>query len=176
MSKAVIGACVMLIAAVTLPAFGQGVSEATGQVVDREGNPIQNAVVTFHSKSKPDVHYTAKTNKKGKYFVPGLFTAKEDELWLMEIKAEGLLPVEVRIVSRTVNKVLIDDLTAKLGPGKKPPEIIIRPLGKATVDWTLAPADEFAAEVPVVAETMESLLMQYNQGQILLVPYFLDLT
>ena len=46
-------------------------------------------------------------------------------------------PVEVRIESRTVNRVLVGDpMTTKLRPGKKPPPIPIRPLGKATVHGT----------------------------------------
>ncbi len=147
MNKAVIGASLVLALAGSVPALAQGVSGATGDVVDREGNPIQNAVVTFYAKSKMDTPYTGKTNKKGRYFIAGMFTGKEDELWIMELEAVGLIPVKVHIVSRTVNRVLIDELTTKLGPGKKPPEIIIRPLGKATVDWTVAPREEYEAEL-----------------------------
>ena len=152
MSKAVIGASLLLIAAVTLPLLAQGVSEAVGRVVDREGNPIPGAVVTFYAKSNMEVPYTGKTNKKGHYSIPGMFTGKEGEFWIMMIEAEGQIPVEVHIVSRTVNRVLIDEMTSKLGPGKQPPEIIIRPMGKATVDWTVAPEEEYEAELLATRE------------------------
>ena len=152
MSKAVIGASLLLIVAVTLPLLAQGVSEAVGRVVDREGNPIPGAVVTFYAKSNMEVPYTGKTNKKGHYSIPGMFTGKEGEFWIMMIEAEGQIPVEVHIVSRTVNRVLIDEMTSKLGPGKQPPEIIIRPMGKATVDWTVAPEEEYEAELLATRE------------------------
>ena len=133
MKKTIIALAVLGIAA--LPVSAQGVSEATGNVVDREGNPIQSAVVSFHAKSNPGVPYTGKTNKKGRYFVAGMFSAAEGELWVVRIEAEGYAPVEVRIESRTVNRVLVGDpITTKLRPGKKPPEFPIRPLGKAIVD------------------------------------------
>ena len=118
MSKAIVGASLLLVVAVTLPVLAQGVSEATGQVVDREGNPIPGAVVTFYAKSNMEAPYTGKTNKKGNYFISGMFTGKEDEFWVMMIEAEGQIPIEVHVVSRTVNRVLIDEMTTKLRPGK----------------------------------------------------------
>jgi tetratricopeptide (TPR) repeat protein len=152
MSRAFIGASLVLVVAATLPALAQGVSNAAGEVVDREGNPVPGAVVTFYAKSNMNTPYTGTTNKKGRYFVNGMFTGKEGEFWIMELEVEGQIPIEVRIVSRTVNRVLIDEMTTKLRPGKKPPEIIIRPLGKATVDWTVAPAEEYEAELLVTPE------------------------
>jgi tetratricopeptide (TPR) repeat protein len=151
MNKTIMGLAIVTLA--TVPAIAQGVSEANGSVVDREGNPIQGAVVTFQAKSNPEVPYAGKTNKKGRYFVSGLFTGKEDDVWIMDCKADGLVPVEVRVESRTVNRVLVGDpMTAKLRPGKKAPEIPIRPLGKATVEWKMAPAEEGEAEVQAAAE------------------------
>jgi tetratricopeptide (TPR) repeat protein len=151
MKRTIIGLAILSIAA--LPALAQGVSEANGSVLDRAGNPIQGALVTFLAKSSPDVPYSGKTNKKGRYFISGMFTGKEDELWIMECTAEGYVPIEVRIESRTVNRTLVGDpMTTKLKPGKKPPEIPIRPLGQATVDWTVAPAAEVEAEIQAAAE------------------------
>ena len=150
MSKRIIGASVVLAAVVTLssmPAMAQGTSSAVGKVVDREGNPVQGARVTFRAKSAIDTAYTAKTNKKGRYFVEGMWTGKTNEFWIMEFEAEGMVPVSVNIVSRTVNRVLVDELDQKLKPGQKPPEIIVRPLGKATVDWIVVPEGELEAEM-----------------------------
>jgi hypothetical protein len=151
MKHTIIGIAILAVAA--LPAAAQGVSEARGSVVDREGNPIEGAIVKIHAKSKPDVPYTGKSNKKGRYFLAGLFTGKEDDLWIIECEAEGYLPVEIRIESRTVNKVLVGDpQTTKLRPGKKPPEFPIRPLGSAIVDWKLAPAADVEAEMQAAAQ------------------------
>src|SRR5262245_60155833 len=137
---------VLLGAALALPAWGQGVSTANGTVVDRDGNPVEGVVVTFVAKSKPDVPYKGTTNKKGRYAVSGMFTAKESEWWLMTCEVAGFVPVSVHIESRTVSRTLVGDpMTVALGPGKSPPEIIIRPLGSATVDWTLAPQEDVEA-------------------------------
>jgi len=152
MKKAIVGCILLLMAAACLPALAQGISEASGTVVDREGNPIKDAVVTFRAQSNPDVPYEATTNKKGRYFVAGMFSGKEDDLWIVDCAAAGLTPVEVRIESRTVNRVLVGDpMTTKLRPGKKPPEFPIRPLGKAKVDWTVAPAEEIEAQMEAEA-------------------------
>ena len=142
-----IGGLTLCLAASSV-ALGQGVSEADGKVVDRDGNPVADAVVTFYSASKPETKYSAKSNKKGRYFVTGMFSAVEEERWFMSCEAPGLAPVEVRVESRTVNRVLVGDImTAKLRAGKAAPDIVIRPLGKATVDWTLAPLEDLEAEV-----------------------------
>lgn len=141
------------------PALAQGVSEASGIVKDREGNPIQGAVVTFFAQSKPEVKYSAKSNKKGRYFVAGMFSAVAREMWRASIEVDGFVAVEVRVESRTVNKVLVGDvMEAKLSPGKSVPEFPIPPLGKAQVDWIAISASaaeqEFAAQsvaVPVDA-------------------------
>ena len=147
-----LGWLILLAAALALPAWGQGVSTANGSVVDREGNPVEGVVVTFVAKSKPDVPYKGTTNKKGRYSVSGMFTAKESELWLMSCQIVGFVPISVHIESRTVNRTLVGDpVTVPLGAGKLPPEIVIRPLGSATVDWTLAPQEDVEAELKAAA-------------------------
>jgi tetratricopeptide (TPR) repeat protein len=114
---------------------------------------VQGAVVSFRAKSNPDVDYTGRTNKKGRYFVSGMYSGREDDFWLVEFEAEGYVPVEVRVESRTVNKILVGDpMTVKLGPGKKVPEFPIRPLGQAVLDWKVAPAEEVEAELLQAAE------------------------
>jgi tetratricopeptide (TPR) repeat protein len=141
----------LLIAGLAGPAaLAQGVSEASGKVEDRAGNPVQGAVVTLFARSKPDVKYNGKTNKKGRYFVAGLFSVKEQELWSASVEAEGYVVVEAVIESRNVNKVLIGDrMEVKLGPGKTVPDFPIRPLGTAQLDWIVVPADQY--EAPLVA-------------------------
>jgi len=152
-SKTIVVMSLLLAAGLATPAIAQGVSEATGKVVDREGNPVQGAMISFAAQSKPDVTYEGKSNKKGRYYIPGLFTGKAQEMWIMTIEAEGYLPVSVYAESRTVNKVLIGDpITSDLSKGKRPPQMPIPPLGKATVNWTMGPREEIERERQDLAE------------------------
>jgi len=140
-------AIVLSLVLVCAPALAQGVSEARGKVVDKEDMPIKDAVVTFRLKST-GIEYTGNTSKKGRYFISGLFTAKEGELWQVAIESEGFLPIHIRVESRSVNRVLIGDvIETGLKPGKRPPEFPIRPLGYAVVDWKMAPAVEVEEEI-----------------------------
>jgi tetratricopeptide (TPR) repeat protein len=123
-----------------------GASEASGSVVDLQGNPIAGATVKFVPQANPTLEYTGKTNKKGKYFVTGLWTPKEDDMWDLFVEAEGYVPAHVRIESRTVNRVLIGNtLDVALPPNAKAPAIMIRPLGSAQVDWKMGKEGEVAA-------------------------------
>lgn len=125
------------------PAWSQGVSEASGSVTDRNKNPIAGATVSFWAKSNPKVVYTGETSKKGRYLVSGLFSNVENERWDMKVEAPGYVPVEVRVESRNVNKVLIGDvMTAKVSRRMAAPDIMIRPLGHAQVDWIMVPESE----------------------------------
>ena len=127
-----------------------GASEANGTVVDREGNPLVDVVVKFTPASQPTTTYDGKTNKKGRYFVPGLFNPQGDQ-WIVDIEATGYLPVSMEVESRSVNRVLIGDVfTGQIPPGTAIPQVTIRPLGTARIDFTLAPRDEVMA--PRVSE------------------------
>jgi tetratricopeptide (TPR) repeat protein len=129
-----------------------GASEAAGTVTDDQGNPIAGALVKFVPQANPTLVYTGKTSKKGKYFITGLWTPKENDLWDMTVEAEGFLPVKVHIESRTVNRVLVGDtLDVALRANAKAPSIPIKPLGSAQVDWTLRPAADVLADAQVPA-------------------------
>ena len=132
-----LGLLLIATAWLSTPALAQGASSASGTIVDSADNPLPGVVVIFSAQGNPSMTYTGKTNKKGKYWVPGLYTAKEGDRWNVEVEAEGYIPINVKIVSRNVNKVLVGDFEQKLNPGAKIGDIVIRPLGHATIDLTL---------------------------------------
>ena len=139
-------ASLVLLAACGAVAAQSGASEASGTVADKQGDPIVGATVKFVPQGNPTVEYTGTTNKKGKYYVSGLWTPKEGDLWDISIEAEGYLPVRVHVESRTVNQVLIGNIMdADIPSGATAPSIMIRPLGRAQVDWTMASAEDVAA-------------------------------
>ena len=137
-----------LIAVSSAPAFAQAASsEAEGQVTDKDGNPLQGAVVSFTPKSNPVSNYTATTSKKGRYFLSGMFSSQGDE-WLVSVEYQDWVPVEMYIETRTANRVLLGDpFTKTLRPNSGPWTVVIRPLGKAKVDFKIVPADQ--VEQPV---------------------------
>jgi Flp pilus assembly protein TadD len=144
MRKQILGVTLLLVLVLgSVPASAAPAAcEANGTVKDRDGNPIQGAVVTFTAKANPTIPYTGTTNKKGRYFVAGMFSTQGD-MWNVSVESEGLLPVEMYIESRTVNRVLVGDpYTKKLKPDSGPWEVMIRPMGTAKIDFTMASADE----------------------------------
>jgi tetratricopeptide (TPR) repeat protein len=123
-----------------------GVSEASGEVVDQAGVPIEGAIVRFSAASSPGQVYKGKSNKKGRYYIPGLFTAKQGDTWNVEIEHPGYELIEAVIETRTVNKVLIlkpDTWKAKEG---RVGGFEIPKLGVAKVDLKLGDAATLAAE------------------------------
>jgi len=154
--------CLLLVVS-ALPAVGQATQEANGTVVDHEGNPVQGAHVIVWAESNPSMQYDGTTSKKGRYVIPGMFTAKENDLWKVTIEVEGYEAYEMHVESRTSNRTLIGDIrTIKLKPGAKPPGIPIRPFGKATVNFKVAPPDK-AAEllgIPTQAQRQQAAQAQ----------------
>lgn len=150
MRRQVFGLLILMIFLGGLPAAAAPAAcEANGTVVDRDGNPIQGVVITFTAQSNPTIPYTGKTNKKGRYYVAGMFSTQGD-MWDVMVEYEGYLAVEMFVESRTVNRVLVGDpFTKKLKPDSGPWELMIRPMGTAKVDFTMAPADEVRQPQPV---------------------------
>lgn len=129
-----------------------GTRDAQGQVIDREGNPVVGATLTFtpaDSANKDPVAVT--TDKKGRFFA-NLYSDRGDNFG-MTIEAAGMAPIEVYLESRTVNRVLLGDpITKRIKYGQNLPEIYIRPLGTGEVKITLVPQEELLAEAQAEAQ------------------------
>jgi tetratricopeptide (TPR) repeat protein len=149
--------CLILLATLVQPVFAAvATAEVSGKVVDHEGAPIQGALVKFNTDSNPAMVYKGKTNKRGQYLISGLFTGKENEMWVVNIELEGLVPSQMVVESRTVNRVLIDKIhTVTLAPGKTIPKIVIRPLGTAKVDFTMVTPEMAATLSPAPKQPVD---------------------
>jgi tetratricopeptide (TPR) repeat protein len=132
--------------------------EARGQIVDQAGEPVVGAKITFAPTGNPATQYDGKTNKKGRYYVPGMFNPSEEGKWSVQIEAEGYVPVSMEIETRTVNGVLIDEATTKLNPGAAIPAVLIKPMGSARIDFVMSTAEEVAqaAEALAAAKAAEA--------------------
>ena len=88
-------------------------SEARGTIVDTNDEPVQGIKVTYSPESNPTLKYSGKTNKKGRYFIQGLFTGKENDPWKITIEAEGYVPLKMVVESRNVNRVLMGEIYSR---------------------------------------------------------------
>jgi len=142
MSSRSVGPWFAVALAVSMPVLAQ-TSSVNGKVVDDEGNPVTGVVLTYSPESNPTLQYPGKTNKKGKYFIDGLFTGKEDDSWNIKLELEeGFIVYSMSVESRTANRVLIGDpRTVDLKRKSKIPAIKIRPLGQAKVDFRIGPPE-----------------------------------
>jgi Flp pilus assembly protein TadD len=130
-----------------------GASNAEGQVKDKDGNPLKDAVVTFVPVSNPTFSYTAKTSKKGRYFVSGMLAGQGSNDFRVTVELEGWVPVEITMEVRTVNRVLVGDpFTKRLRPGASPSELMIPRMGTAKVDFVMATQEEVQQEQQAQAE------------------------
>jgi len=146
-----IGALLLSILAVSA-VRAQGTSEASGTVVDGAGNPVPDVQVRFVPAGNPTTPYDGTSNKKGRYVVGGMFNPSNDGMWVVEVSAEGYAPVAMEVESRNAQRVLMGEVRKiALSPGAKLPQIMIRPLGSARVDFTMASAAEVAQAAAAAA-------------------------
>lgn len=137
---------------VTSPLLAQmAVAEAQGKVTDADGNPLAGVWVLLKAKTGK-TEYKGKSNKKGRFFVPGLYSPQGDA-WTLKIDAEGLVPIHLRVESRNAQRVLMGNIEqVDLKFGQKLPILQIRPLGVIRIDIQLAPEAEVRAAAYAVAE------------------------
>jgi len=69
--KAIIGGC--MLALISLSALSQVQGKIEGIVTDKEGNPLENVVVSIMSTKITTRHFENKTNKEGKFIQVGLW-------------------------------------------------------------------------------------------------------
>ncbi len=144
---------VSAVALLAIPTFGStGVAEANGTVVDEQGNPLEGVEVKLQSKGNEAGSFSGTTNKKGKYFIGGVYTPLENDRWTATASKDGWVPIEIRVESRTSGRVLTaEPFTKALTPMIAGPEFVIRPLGRAQLDFKMVTAAAFAERQPAAA-------------------------
>src|SRR5581483_4052029 len=91
---------------VAVPAFAQSTGMVRGQVLDAQGQPIDNAVVKIDMASGTSRHFETKSNKKGEFVQIGLppgdykVTAEKDKMTSNEAGGRVSIsrPLDVRLV------------------------------------------------------------------------------
>ena len=139
------GALLIWVLAVSA-ASAQGTCEVSGTVVDQDGNPVPDVRVKFAPAGNLATPYDGTTSKKGRYAIAGMFNPSNEGMWVIEVTAAGHVPVGMEIESRNAQHVLMGQVRkVKLTPGAPLPQIMIRPLGSARVDFQLATPEQAAA-------------------------------
>jgi len=148
-----LGTCLLFaVAATGLVLAAPATSDVRGTAVDKNGQPIEDVVLRFQPVAG-ETSYEGKTNKKGKFWVAGMFNPTPDDQWKVEVVAPGWLPVSLSVEVRNVNRGLAGEpYTMTIKPGAAVPRVTIRPLGTTTIDLTFAPEAEVLAEQKAAAE------------------------
>jgi Flp pilus assembly protein TadD len=124
-------------------------SELVGKVLDAEGKPVAGAEVAAANTAFPERVYKGTSDKKGTYFVTGLLYAAQAQSWSISIKAEGWVPLSVKIVARDAQKTLYFSDDVKLGATRMSTELKIRAFSEVRLDYTMRPGDAAAESAPV---------------------------
>lgn len=124
-------------------------SEIVGKVLDADGKPVAGAEISASSTAFPDRVSKASTDKKGNFLVSGLLYAAQAPLWTVSIKADGWVPVGVKIVARDAQKTLYYSDDAKLSATKPSTEIKMRAFAEIRMEFTMRPGDAAAEAAPV---------------------------
>jgi len=126
-------------------------SEIVGKVLDVEGKPVVGAEVSAASVAFPDRVSKGSSDKKGNFLVSGLLYAANAPAWNVSIKADGWVPVSVKIVARDAQRTLYYSDDAKLSAAKPSSEIKIRAFSEVRMDFTMRPGDAATEAAPVAA-------------------------
>jgi tetratricopeptide (TPR) repeat protein len=143
MKGSVIVAIVGALALASVPALAAtGISEVQGIVQDTEGNPVVGATITMINTTNSAFEFSAKTNKKGSYFIPNLIY-NEPGKWEVTIEAEGYLPTNIAVESRTSNRTLVGEYETTIKAGT-PHIVVVKAFGKATIDFVMMTVEQQA--------------------------------
>jgi Flp pilus assembly protein TadD len=131
-------------------ASAQGTSELVGKVLDMDGKPVPGAEISAVAKAFPDRVSKGTSDKKGSFFVTGLLYAAQAPEWKISIKAEGWIPVTLKIVARDGSKTLYFSDDAKLSAANPSTEFKLRPFSEIRLEYTMRPGDAAAEANPIV--------------------------
>jgi Flp pilus assembly protein TadD len=126
-------------------------SEVVGKVLDADGKPVSGAEVSAWNTTAPDRVYKQTSDKKGNFLVDGLLYAANTPNWVVSIKADGWVPVSVKVVARDAQRTLYFSDDVKLSAAKPSTEVRLRGFAQIRMDYTMRPGDAAAEAAPAQA-------------------------
>ena len=125
-------------------------SELTGKVLDMDGKPVAGAEIAAANVAFPERVYKGTSDKKGAFFVTGLLYAAQAQDWTVSIKADGWVPVTVKIVARDAQQTLYFSGDSKLTAAQPSTDLKkIRGFSQIRLDFTMRPGDAAAESAPL---------------------------
>lgn len=124
-------------------------SELVGKVHDMDGKPVIGAEVSAWNTAIPDRVSKGASDKKGNFFVSGLLYAAQSPMWTISIKADGWVPMSVKIVARDAQKTLYFSDDVKLSAAKPSTELKLRAFADIRLEFTMRPGDAAAESAPI---------------------------
>jgi Flp pilus assembly protein TadD len=124
-------------------------TELVGKVHDMDGKPVIGAEVSAWNTAIPDRVSKGASDKKGNFFVSGLLYAAQSPMWTISIKADGWVPMSVKIVARDAQKTLYFSDDVKLSAAKPSTEIKMRAFADIRLEFTMRPGDAAAESAPI---------------------------
>jgi tetratricopeptide (TPR) repeat protein len=122
-------------------AFAQGTSEVTGKVLDAEGKPVVGATITLTNASNAATTFTAKTDKRGGFWIPNILYAQHAPSWVIKVEAQGYTVTKVKVESRLADNTLFDGYEKSIRGTSPPIDFKLKGLGAAKVEFTLGQAE-----------------------------------
>jgi Flp pilus assembly protein TadD len=125
-------------------------SALIGKVVDMNGKPVQGAEVSAAATAFPDRVTKGASDKKGSFYIDGLLFAAQAPDWKISIKAEGWVPVTLKIVARDGSKTMYFSDDAKLSAANPSTTFKMRPFSEIRLEYTMRPGDAAAEANPIL--------------------------
>ena len=126
-------------------------SALIGKVADMNGKPVQGAEVSAAATAFPDRVAKGASDKKGSFYIDGLLFAAQAPDWKISIKAEGWVPVSLKIVARDGSKTMYFSDDAKLSAANPSTTFKMRPFSEIRLEYTMRPGDAAAEANPIPA-------------------------
>lgn len=132
-------------------------SDIVGKVTDAEAKPIPGAEISAWNTATPDRVSKETSDKKGNFRLSGLLYSANATQWNVAIKADGWVPVSVKIVARDAQRTLYFSNDVKLSAVKPATEVKMRAFAEIRMDFAMRPGDAAAEAAPPPLVPAEAL-------------------
>ncbi len=147
----------LLAVSATTVAVQAQTSDLVGKVLDMDGKPIVGAEIHASAPAFPGREMKGQSDKKGNFFVSGLLFAAQAPTWAVGVRADGWVPVSVKIVARDGQQTLYYSDDAKLSAAQPTTEFKMRAFSEIRCEFKMRPGNAAAEAAPAPADSVVPL-------------------